>query len=211
MPAFEFILFSAAVSGILLTLAYTVWNPKQKKRLKPEVSRWRTFHVNAGVLHGRASARQPAVTSLKGDFELHLDGKSGDGNIILHDEERVPRLRLVRGLALLGKRWKVFVDRKRFLKISPGPSSQSFHNLHFESPDDEIEIQGCPKRREYEIRRKDRLVAIVSRQGRDHIEYADISKHSYLVETLKTESCLPLLSIALGLEWSMGPAKTWDA
>jgi len=67
--------------------------------------------------------------------------------------------------------------------------------------EDAYDLQGAPEIREYEIRRGEQLVTLVSRQA---MRADDAGEGAYRVEILKGEAALPLLAIVFGVEVALG-------
>ena len=211
MEPFEYLILCTALVGTVLALSHAAWGGVKPKKKPRELSRWRTFHVHCGALHGRRSAaRTPVVADLNGEVELRLTGDSSASQLTLKDDDGHARIRIQRGSLLSPRVLKVDLDRRPLLRVRPPFGLRRRHAIEFIKPNPELRIQGDPKIREYEVRHQGRLVGIVSRQGRDSLEFEDLDKDSYVVETLKTEKCLPLLALALGVEVALGPSRSWD-
>jgi uncharacterized protein YxjI len=207
MHPLEYLVLSVALTGLLVALVKaTCKAPEDEEAAPPEPSRWKLFRVRAAHLHRRLPSPQPALVEeeAKGLKLFVSEWEHSERRVVIKDEEGNTRIKISRGMLFARKRLHVEIEKKPFLRLLPALKGKKVPVLRFADGAWKCNIQGDPCRREYEIRKDEKLVAIVSRPA----AAANLSPPAdYIVETLKAEEPMPLLGVVLALEVALGPSE----
>jgi hypothetical protein len=112
---------------------------------------------------------------------------------------------MCRGWLLSRGKYQVRLEGKPWLRLKAPEQGEKRPSLRFSSPSSAFEIGGNPAGREYEIRKKGKLVASISWQKAAGDE---APRKEYFVEALRTEEPLPLLALVVALEVVLGVPKS---
>lgn len=204
MDANVFLLFSLLLVGVVFIFALPGKKPTTTKPPAAEVSRWKRFRVHFGSLHEPHAEPAALVTEEPGGLKL-LAGPRTESQRrlqVLSGGQAV--IELARGALFANDRFRVLLQGKDWLKVRRPRPGEKKPQLQFLSPLDAFELQGNLPGREFEVRRKGRLVANVSWQ---RPEGDSGPRKEYVLESVKGEDPLPLVALVLAVENALGPAK----
>ncbi len=206
MDTTHFLLISAAVTSGALLAALGLRRPQPPADPPREATRWKRLRIFPGALHG--VLREAAAVAAEEPSGLKLaaapreDASPRRLRILGSDSRTV--IELVRGVFLFRRRLRVILQGKDWLHVMLPRPGEKKPELRFASPTDACDLQGNVTGREFEIRKRGRLVASVSWQQAD----GDAApRRGYVLEALKTEEPLPVLALVLAIEAVMGPPK----
>jgi hypothetical protein len=200
MSASDYILLAAALLGAALALSLAASRPELPPLRPPEATRWRRFRVFARPLH--ADLERPAVALAEEPGGLRLDALPRPGlgeRIDLAEPGGRRRIAIARGWFPFLRRLRVKLDGKPLAKVLVSGRQRQV-SLVFDFPAQAVEVHGDIPGREYEMRRRKRIIALASR-------FEDLEAHDpeeYLLEVLKDEDPLPVIAVALAAEAAVG-------
>ena len=174
---------------------------KKKKKEAKETTRWNVFHLHFDNLYKKESSPELVIESVpKGTKLFRKDSGPNERHFVLADDDDKHSIRLERGF-FSRHRLQVAVDNKPILAVH-GRKGSGTPKIEFAKKAHKCSLQGDVKDREFELRRDNRLVAIVSRRAAATVD--GTLDGCYRIETLKGEKSLPLLGVLLGLEVALG-------
>jgi uncharacterized protein YxjI len=200
MSASDYFLLAVALIGAALALSLASSKPQLPPLPPPEETRWRRFRVFARPLH--EDLEKPAVALAEEPGGLRLDALPRPGlgeRIDLAEPGGRRRIAIARGWFPFLRRLRVKIDGKPLARVVVSGRQRQV-SLAFDVLAQAVEVHGDIAGREYEVRRRKRVIALASR-------LEDTESHDpdeYLLEVLKDEDPLPVIAIALAAEAAVG-------
>lgn len=171
-----------------------------------ETTRWKRFRVHCGAMHGVSQQPSTLVAEEPGGLKL-LAGPREEARSrrwqVLSGSKAV--IDMARGFLFHRDQLRVRVQGKAWLDVRLPRPGEKKPDLRFVSPLDAFELQGNIAGREFEVRRRGRLIANVSCQ---RAEGDTGPRKDYVLESLKGEDPLPVVALVLAVEAAMGPMKS---
>jgi len=204
MSASDYLLLSAAFTGVVVALGLAAGKPrKQQKEPGAEATRWKRFRIACGLLHMAVTEPSPLVVEEPSGLKLFVAPtfSASPTRVRLMSSQGRAQVDIARGRLFSRGKYRVRVLGKPWLSLKAPKAGEKRPSLRFVSSSSALEVGGNPSGREYEIRKKGKLVASVSWQkpGGD-----EAPKKEYFLEALKTEEPLPLLALVVALEVVLG-------
>lgn len=209
MEVFPILAVAAVVLGAFVCLSWLSMHlpaepaskTEKKKNDVKERTRWHVFHLHFDKLHHNSDKRALVVEGGSAGIKLFREAELSERHLVLADSDEEHSIRLDRGF-LFSHRLHISVDNQPLLALQAGRRAPGTPKLEFNKSAYKCSVQGDVKHREFELRRDNRLVAIVSRQAA--VTADGTHEGSYRVETLKGEKPLPILGVVVGLEVALG-------
>ena len=207
MSPSNYLLLSAAVTGVVMAIGVAAGRPRKKKKEPAvEITRWKRFRVAFGLLHKIVPEASPVVVEEPSGLKLVLAPKWSQAPLrvrLLGPDGRA-QIEIARGRLFTRRRFEVRLSGHSWLRLkAPKRDSERVH-CRFTRAAEVLEVEGNLPGREYELRKKGKLVATVSWQRPPGDE---ASRKDYVLETLKTEDPLPMVALVIALEVVSGPPK----
>ncbi len=201
------LVFVTVVSAIGLLLGWISGSSKKEKDASDfdDVSRWRVFRVSPSVLHKGGFDKKAVVVEdpegtrllarpFHGKWEIAGDGKRhGEGDMHVEISRR----------GLLTARFHARLDGREWLSVRKFEGKHSHPEIRYRKASKSLQVAGTPLERDYEIRRGEKLVAMVT--NRPPSPASDVTDH-YTLEILKSEDPKPVLALVMCMEAAM-PAR----
>jgi len=208
MSPTDYALLSAAATGVALLAALSLRREESTPPPLVDTTRWKRFRVHFEALHGSLLETVPLVVEEPAGLQLSAARREAASTrrwTVLGSSGGAPVIEISRGLIFLRRRLRVLLQGKEWLHVLlPRPAERKARKpeLKFLTPIGGYEVNGNIPGREFEVRRQGRLVA--STFWEDTKDSA-ADRRNFLVEVLKTEESLPILSIVLALEVALDP------
>jgi hypothetical protein len=179
-----------------------LWKKPQKKKAPSKDNRWRAFQVQLGMLYDRKKSEGFAIKEVPKGIKLRCTEKNADErHFVFADGEGAKRVKMSRGMLFSRNRVQVQLDGRHFLTAHLPAGDGQRVKLDFARGEERYVLQGKPEKREFELRKQERLVAIVSHQATAALD--DVG-NGYRVEVLKGEPTLRPLTVVLAVEAALG-------
>jgi uncharacterized protein YxjI len=205
METLHLLVLAVVSVGALACLGWLPSTGTKKKRKKEakESTRWNVFHLHFDNLHKKTQSAAMVIDGGPKSTKLfRKETGSSERHFVLTDSEDKHSIRLDRGFLFSRHRLQIAVDNQPILAVQPGRKGTGTPKIEFAKKAYKCSLHGDVKDREFELRRDNRLVAIVSRRAAATVDGA--RDGCYRIETLKGEKTLPLLGVLLGLEVALG-------
>ena len=198
----DYVLVATTIAGLALVIAVTTSKPPRKASEAPkEVTRWKRFKVQPTSLHGALKESAQIVAEEPQGLKLSASPRESPKRVRVGSPDGKVQVEIARVWRPFRRIYRVSLGGKEWLRLLLNKSRPKEAELESMTRNQTYELRGALADREYEILRNGKLVATVSWQ-RPPGDSAP--KKEYILETVKTEDALPLLTIALAVEVALG-------
>lgn len=210
------LLLLGVVAAVTLLISVTSEPPPKRAPARPETppSRWRVFRIAPKVLHDYESEKTVVVADeINGvrllahpfpgqGWEFSLEARSKPGRKGAARRDDALKLEITRR-GLLTSRFEVTLDGRPWLSVRVEKGAK-VPEIRRHDRGEPLKIAGSPQRRDYEVRRNGKLVAMVSEAPPGE---PTESGGDYTLEILRSEDPKQLLTLVLCMEAALPPRQ----
>lgn len=201
----HYIVASALVVGVIFLVAVLSRKERSPPTTATKNSRWSRFRFYHERIHGVGPEGRTAVKEAPHGLNLFVLPRHGlsESSLHLQVEKGAGKIEITRGW-FFRRRFRVQVRNKYLLDVEALGRRADEVLLRHPVAAEPYSIQGSVRDREFEVRRGDRLAAVISWQD----EAGKLSpRGEYFVEILRGEDALALLGIVVAVEIAVGPVE----